>query len=79
MTRHGYETGKPSVREGDEVTIFWNDGNIAKGTVIWSPANPGELWTFELEDGAIISQNPLSTNFDCMVKHPAPPTEEVVK
>ena len=57
------------IQKGDIVDItFSNDGGIIKGAVVLCvPTRVGEMWYFKV-DNLIIAQNPMSPDFDSVVK-----------
>ena len=56
------------IKEGDIVTVWWADeGNLKNAIVLNTPSDVGDLWYFEAED-KIWAVNPISSNFDCIVK-----------
>ena len=59
-----------TIHEGDEVTVCWNtDAAEMKGTVLHVPEYPGDLWYIRGHNtGADHAINPMSSDFDCLVK-----------
>jgi hypothetical protein len=57
------------IKPGDQVKVKWNDtSNEVNAIVLQVPQETGDSWYFELENGTIIAQIPLSTNFDYVSK-----------
>lgn len=57
-----------TIKEGDNVTVYWVDGAELKGIVRHIPTEPGDLWYIENEDGAQQAINPAASNFDSIIK-----------
>ena len=57
------------INEMDKVDVFYvNDDPYLNVIVRHVPCDTGDMWYFEHPDGAIIAQNPCSSNLDTIVK-----------
>ena len=57
------------IKEGDIVDLYSSDGGAMNELTVENvPQNTGDLWYFRNKFGGVIAQNPLSLNFDCIMK-----------